>query len=86
MMITGAQISNGFTDFILEERGRELLGEFGRWEDLARCEKLVERVKKYNPDAGNIRDFHVLRPIPQTHIDRLDPKGAMEVEQNKGYY
>lgn len=86
MMVTAAQISGNFVDFILDERGRELLGEFGRWEDLARCEKLVERVKKHNPDAGNIRDFHVLRPIPQTHIDRLDPKGPVEEEQNIGYY
>lgn len=86
MQITAAQISHRFIDFILDERGRELLGEFGRWEDLVRCEKLVERVKLYNPDAGNIRDFHVLRPIPQTHIDRLDPKGPIEEEQNIGYY
>jgi len=86
MQITGAQISNNFIDFILEERGREMLGELNRWEDLDRCEKLVERVKLYNPDAGNIRDFHVLRPIPQTHIDRLIPKGPIEEEQNIGYY
>lgn len=86
MEISAAQISNGFVDFILEERGRELLGEMTRWEDLVRCEKLLERVKKYNPDAGNIRDFHILRPVPQTHIDRLDPEGPIEIEQNKGYY
>lgn len=86
MRITAAQLSNNFVDFILDERGRELLGELNRWEDLARCEKLLERVKKYNPDAGNIRDYHVLRPIPQSHIDRLDPKGPIAEEQNKGYY
>lgn len=86
MMVTAGQVSDNFTDFMLDERGREMLGELNRWEDLARCEKLVERVKKFNPDAGNIRDFHVLRPIPQTHIDRLDPKGPIEEEQNKGYY
>jgi hypothetical protein len=86
MQVTAAQISNNFIDFILEERGREMLGELNRWEDLDRCEKLVERVKLYNPDAQNIRDFHVLRPIPQTHIDRLIPKGPIEEEQNIGYY
>ncbi len=86
MRITAAQISSQFVDYILEERGREMLGELNRWEDLVRCEKLEERVKKYNPDAGNIRPYHVLRPIPQTHIDRLDPKGPIEEEQNFGYY
>lgn len=86
MQITAADISSNFVDFILDERGREMLGELNRWEDLNRCEKLVERVKKYNPDAQNIRDFHTLRPIPQTHIDRLNPKGPIEEEQNIGYY
>ncbi|MBN9379682.1 MAG: RagB/SusD family nutrient uptake outer membrane protein [Chitinophagaceae bacterium] len=86
MTITAGDISNNFVDFILEERGREMLGELNRWEDLDRCEKLVERVKKYNPDAGNIRDYHVLRPIPQTFIDRLDPKQPIEQVQNPGYY
>ncbi len=86
MQITSAYINSNFVDFILEERGREMLGELNRWEDLDRCEKLVERVKKFNPDAGNIRDFHILRPIPQSHIDRLNPKGPINEEQNEGYY
>jgi hypothetical protein len=86
MQVTAADISSNFVDYILDERGREMLGELNRWEDLDRCEKLVERVKKYNPDAQNIRDFHTLRPIPQTHIDRLNPKGPIEEEQNIGYY
>jgi hypothetical protein len=86
MQVVGADISSNFVDFILEEKGREMLGELNRWEDLDRCEKLVERVKKYNPDAGNIRDFHILRPIPQTHIDRLNPQGPISEEQNEGYY
>jgi len=86
MTIAAADISGDFVNFILEERGREMLGELNRWEDLDRCEKLVERVKKYNPDAGNIRDYHILRPIPQTFIDRLDPQGPVAEEQNSGYY
>ncbi|MDR2969333.1 MAG: RagB/SusD family nutrient uptake outer membrane protein [Tannerellaceae bacterium] len=76
-----------FVDFILDERARELLGEVCRWEDLVRCEKLLEYVKKYNPDAAvNIQSYHKLRPIPQNHIDRLNPQGLDSEEQNEGYY
>ena len=78
-----------FVDLMLDERGRELIGEDNRWNDLNRCEKLIERFKAHNAiggTAGNIQPYHVLRPIPQNHIDRLDPAGALEVEQNKGWY
>lgn len=85
MTITAADISGDFVNYILEERGREMLGELNRWEDLNRCEKLVERVKKYNPDAQNIRDYHTLRPIPQTFIDRLSPQQPLSEVQNPGY-
>lgn len=81
-----ADLSTNFVDFMLDERGRELLGETNRWEDLVRCEKLEEYVTKYNPDAVNFRSHHKLRPIPQKHIDRLNPKGADAEEQNPGYY
>jgi hypothetical protein len=27
-----------------------------------------------------------LRPIPQKHIDRLNPRGSDEEEQNPGYF
>ena len=58
-------------DFIMDERARELLGEMFRWFDLKRWGKLVERVRLYNPDgAPNIKNYHVLRPIPQNQIDR----------------
>jgi len=79
MEITPAQLD---IDFILDERARELLGEGNRWMDLTRTGKLVERVKKYNPVAAvNIKDFHVLRPIPQQQIDRTE--GTFP--QNPGY-
>lgn len=78
MQVTAADLN---IDFILDERGRELLGEMKRWFDLTRTGKLVERVKKYNPDATGIKDYHVLRPIPQNQIDRT----STEFPQNDGY-
>ncbi|EDM37628.1 putative outer membrane protein [Pedobacter sp. BAL39] len=69
MNVTPAQIT---LDYILDERARELCGEQTRWLDLVSANKLVERVKLYNPDAApNIQDKHVLRPIPQSQIDRI---------------
>ncbi|MDB5261181.1 MAG: RagB/SusD family nutrient uptake outer membrane protein [Adhaeribacter sp.] len=71
-------------DFILDERGRELLGEMDRWFDLVRTGTLIERVKKYNPEgAANVQPFHVLRPIPSDQIDRSG--GPSVFNQNKGY-
>lgn len=82
MEITTAQAN---MDFIMEERERELLGEMFRWFDLKRWGNLVQRVKAYNPDgAPNIKDFHVLRPIPQDQIDRTTG-GAGAFPQNPGY-
>ena len=71
-------------DFILDERAREFAGEQLRWFDLKRTNKLVERVKKFNPDAApNIQAFHTVRPIPQSEIDAVMNKG--EFTQNPGY-
>ncbi|PXV61031.1 putative outer membrane starch-binding protein [Dysgonomonas alginatilytica] len=60
-------------DFILEERTRELLAEHCRWADLARTGTLLERVKKYGEGNApiNIREKHILRPIPKQQIDRV---------------
>ncbi|WP_199243464.1 RagB/SusD family nutrient uptake outer membrane protein [Hymenobacter sedentarius] len=91
MDITASQVN---IDFILDERARELAGEFTRWYDLKRTGKLLDRVKAYNPPltrlatgiygsnaAINIQPYHVLRPIPQTEIDRTSGK----ITQNPGY-
>lgn len=79
MKITEAQMT---FDFLVEERARELAGEQMRWLDLKRWGLLVDRVKKYNPQASAVSDKHYLRPIPQTQIDRSN-SGAFA--QNPGY-
>lgn len=86
LKVSPADLQGDFIEFILNERGRELLGETNRWEDLVRCELLYDWVKKYNPDAIYIKPYHKLRPIPQKHIDRLNPVGELSEEQNEGYY
>lgn len=79
MQVNASQLN---IDFILDERSREFLGELMRWFDLVRTKKLVERVKKYNAQAApNIKDYHILRPIPQDQIDRT--QGSFP--QNTGY-
>lgn len=71
-------------DFILDERARELCGEWLRWMDLKRTGKLVEYIKAHNPDvAPNIKEYHSLRPIPSTFLDKLENAG--EFGQNPGY-
>lgn len=79
--VTAAQIT---IDFILEERSRELFAEDTRWWDLARTQKLVDRVKLYNPEGANgVQPFNMLRPIPQSQID-LVTEGP-RFPQNPGY-
>jgi len=88
MEITSAAINSPdkIRDFILEERARELGGDYERWYDLTRTETFLNRVKQYNSAAApNVKAFHKLRPIPQTHIDRLSNPGKPADEQNPGY-
>ena len=71
-------------DFILDERSREFFGEWQRWHDLVRTRSLIRRVKSCNPEAGQyIQDFHALRPIPQSQIDRV--VDGPKFPQNTGY-
>lgn len=74
--VTAATSAQFNIDYILDERGREMLGEYTRWFDLKRTGKLVERTVLYNYKitnaaqfAGNNGQLKILRPIPQTVID-----------------
>lgn len=81
MTVTEADMD---VDFILEERARELAGEWQRWLDLKRLGKLEERVKLYNPDAApNFKPYHAYRPIPQSQFDGMPDWTTLG--QNEGY-
>ncbi len=90
MIITPAEVN---IDLILDERARELAGEYHRWFDLKRTGKLVEYTKKYNRDIkawfnqginpfkGTDGKLKILRPIPQEALDLNEG----EYTQNPGY-
>jgi hypothetical protein len=78
--------------FLLDERSRELGGEYHRWVDLSRTGTLVKRVRAFNPDAAPfIQEYHHLRPIPQAYLDALEIDGhsltaaQKQAQQNTGY-
>ena len=80
--VTDATLGEFDIDYILDERGRELLGEYHRWFDLKRTGKLVERASMYHYliDESNFNgangELKILRPIPQE---------ALDLNQNKSF-
>jgi hypothetical protein len=82
MQISAAEVN---IDFILDERARELEGEYKRWFDLKRTHKLnrafENNILTRQANPSGIADKYYLRPIPQSVIDR-DSEGY---PQNPGY-
>ena len=80
-------------NFVFNERTRELLGEWNRWEELSRAGLLIKRAKAFNPEAQAITaNKHELRPIPQAFIDALQHEDGSNLSdsekaawQNPGY-
>jgi hypothetical protein len=85
-----ATAANINIDMILDEYGREFLGEGNeRWYQLKRTGKLVERASRFNgwtawgrAGAPQISaNKHLLRPLPQGMLDNTNPR----IDQNPGY-
>lgn len=71
-------------DFILDDKAREFAGEQHRWFDLKRTGKTLERIKANNPDAANIAEKHLVRPIPQVELDAIE--NSDDYEEGWGIY
>ena len=77
----------------MNERTRECLGEWNRWEELSRTGTLIKRAKLFNPEASAITENkHELRPVPQKFIDTLQDENGNNLSdaekrkwQNPGY-
>jgi starch-binding outer membrane protein, SusD/RagB family len=88
---TVVSTTDRFIHFMLNEKTRELCGEFFRWEDLARTETFYTRSKLFNADAINLQPYHRLRPIPlpqiiaQTKGGKPFTSADITAYQNPGY-
>jgi hypothetical protein len=86
--VANALIGEFTINYILDERGRELVGEYKRWFDLKRTGTLVDRASTYNYKikaanfVGVDGKLKILRPIPQTALDLNQNK---DFPQNPGY-
>ena len=78
--VTAGQIT---IDFIMDERTRELFGEWMRWYDLVRTKTLQSRLAAYNPVAAFNPSRDYLRPIPQSQINLVTT--GPKYPQNPGY-
>jgi len=81
------------TDFYMDEMAHETAGEMNRFSLLVRygADYWYNRVKATDywvsndfGSNGNIQKYHRFRPIPQTHIDNVNPPDPKP--QNYGYF
>ncbi len=86
--ITGSDLDP--IDIILDERARELCGEYYRWMDLRRTKRLIDYNVKYNKSVSDASDFtgadgfnKWFRPIPNDAIS-LNDQVTLD-QQNPGY-
>lgn len=83
-MFKGDETYVKMMNFILNERTREMTGEYNRWEDLARMRQIEARHKAFN-DAGvrNQGTFdpakHYYRPIPQAFLNSLTSENGVNL-------
>ena len=88
--VANATLAEFNIDYILDERGRELVGEYKRWFDLKRTGTLVARASLYHPKIKKLSNpfvgvggaLKILRPIPQLALDLNQNK---DFSQNPGY-
>ncbi len=72
-------------DTIWKERSYEMAFEWKRWFDLVRRDSLQSVMSRFEPAVkaaplnGNVKEKHILLPLPQLEIDKTNLK------QNKGY-
>jgi len=71
-------LTTATADQIMEEKGWELAGEFKRWWDLVRLEKVAEITARRDPTeevalsipASEISEIHYIAPIPEFEISQ----------------